>query len=59
MSADVHLRLSPRWGRPVTTYKITAVRGRLVVMLERGSVLGAVRTIRRLRDLGWSVGVSS
>lgn len=43
----------------MTTYKITAVRGRLVVMLERGSVVSAVRTIRRLRDLGWSVGVSS
>ena len=41
------------------TYKITAVRGPLVVELRRDSVLGAVRTIRRLRQLGWSVGVSS
>ena len=40
------------------TYRITAVRGRKVVELERHSILSAVRTIQRLRDLGWSVGVS-
>ena len=40
------------------TYRITAVRGRKVVELRRVSVAGALRTVARLRELGWSVAVS-
>jgi hypothetical protein len=43
----------------MTAYVITAVRGPFIVELRRGSVVSAVCTIQRLRQLGWSVGVSS
>ena len=42
----------------MNTYKITAVRGRKVVELQRDLAVDAFRAASRLRELGWEVRVS-